>query len=274
VGTQHQTDVGGAKLSLEGGAVVSEPVYRQLARVCRDRLVGGGARQGDRFPSERDLARDFGVSRATANKVLSNLVAEGLLEHRPGIGMFVAENKTLHASLREMESFTGHARELGLEPETRVLEFRRLARGDVPEEVAGGMGLGPGEGVIFVERLRLAGGVPVILEFRWIRTSMVPGLRRSDLAGSCYALLEGRYGVRLAGERQKIGARSMDSGEARKLGVRPGAAALVVEGPGFAEDDTAVWYQVLLYRGDRYHLENLVRLNRRQNRTEIKLTRD
>lgn len=272
--TSAQAEVVGGKLSLEGGVVVSEPVYRQLARVCRDRLMGGGVRPGDRFPSERDLARDFGVSRATANKVLSNLVAEGLLEQRPGIGMFVAENKTLHASLREMESFTGHALALGLEPETRVLAFRRLGRDEVAGEVAEGMGLAEGEEVIYAERLRLADGVPVILEHRWIRAALVPGLRRGDLAGSCYALLEGRYGVRLVGERQKIGARPLEADEAKKLGVGPGAAALVVEGPGLAEDDRAVWYQVLLYRGDRYHLENSVRLNRRQNSTEIKLTRD
>lgn len=271
--TQVQTGIAGAKLSIEGGAVVSEPVYMQLARVCRDRLVGGGAKPGDRFPSERDLARDFGVSRATANKVMSNLVAEGLLEHRPGIGMFVAENRTLHASLREMESFTGQARTLGLDPETRVLGFKRLGRDDVPNEVAAGMGLAAGEEVVFTERLRLADGVPVILEFRWIRASLVPGLRRQDLEGSCYGLLERRYGVRLAGERQKIGARNLVAGEARKLEVRPGAAALIVEGPGISEDETVVWYQVLLYRGDRYHLENSVRLNRRQNSTEIKLTR-
>ena len=78
----------------------------------------------------------------------------------------------------------------------------------------------------------------------------------------------------LVGERQKIGARPLEANEAKKLGVGPGAATLVVEGPGLAEDDRAVWYQVLLYRGDRYHLENSVRLNRRQNSTEIKLTRD
>jgi GntR family transcriptional regulator len=155
-----------------------------------------------------------------------------------------------------------------------VLEFKRLGRGDVPEGVVRGLDLGEGEDVVFVERLRLADGVPVILEFRWIRASLVPGLRRQDLAGSCYGLLEGRYGVRLAGERQKIGARKLAAGEARKMGVQPGAAALVVEGPGLAEDETAVWYQVLLYRGDRYHLENSVRLNRRQNSTEIKLTRN
>lgn len=269
---QQETVCG--RISVGGAAVVSEPVYRQLARVCRDRLVGAGARPGDRFPSERDLARDFGVSRATANKVLSNLVAEGLLENRPGIGMFVSGNKTLHASLREMESFTEHARALGLEPKTRVLAFKRLSGRGVPAVVADGMGLGEGEAVVFVERLRLADGVPVILEFRWIRSSLVPDLRRKDLEGSCYALLEGRHGIRLAGERQKIGARALGAADAKKLEVKSGAPALVVEGAGFSEDKTAVWYQVLLYRGDRYHLENSVGLHRRQNITEIKLTRD
>jgi GntR family transcriptional regulator len=130
------TDSSNAEKFTLGGEpqVVSEPVYQQLARVCRERLTSGDAKPGTRFPSERELARDFNISRATASKVLSNLVAEGLLERRRGIGMFVSGTKTLHASLREMESFTKHALDLGLEPETQVLDFRTLAPGEIPRQ--------------------------------------------------------------------------------------------------------------------------------------------
>jgi DNA-binding GntR family transcriptional regulator len=249
--------------------LVTEPVYQQLTRICRERL-GVAARAGDRFPSERALAREFGISRATANKVLSSLAAEGALLHRRGRGMFVSGAKNLHASLREMESFTAVAEASGFQPGTSVTVFRRLTAGLAPASVRAGMGLGGDEPLVYVERRRLADGEPVILEYRWIRAALVPGLRKADLGGSFYALLEHRFRVPLAGERHAVYARALPAPEARKLNLAPGAAALVVEGPGFTAREVAVWYQVLHYRGDRYHLENVVRLHHRETSTEMK----
>ena len=250
--------------------VVTVPVYQQLATICRELLSGNSVKPGDRFPSERELARAYRVSRVTANKVLSNLVAEGLLERRAGIGMFVTDNRSLHTSLREMESFTEHARALGMVPKTQVLDFRSLDQLEVPEAVRVGMQLASGEQVTYTERLRLADGEPVILEFRWLRAALVPGLQPSDLEGSCYALLEEKFDLALTGERYSIQARNLTEEQARKLGVQPRAAALMVEGPGYADHNRVVWYEDLLYRGDKYHLENVVRQHRRHQSTELR----
>lgn len=242
--------------------IVTEPVYQQLARLCRQALIDGTYAPGDRFPSERELAEKYKVSRATANKVISNMVAEGLLQFRPGIGTFVlAPAKGLHNSLREMESFTEHVRELGLEPKTRVLAFRKMRSGDLEPWIRCGLGLtdeNP-ETVIYIRRLRLAGGEPVILEDRWLRESFVPGLEKNSLRGSLYQLLESQFGIKLGGERHRIRARNLPAAEAELLGAEEGDAGLVVEGPGFASSGQIIWYEVLLHRGDRYELVNEVR---------------
>jgi len=242
-------------------AVVTEPVYRQLTRVCRDALRQGDFKPGEQFPSERELAAQYGVSRATANKVISNLVAEGLLRFRKGIGTFVREpSRSLHTSLREMESFTQHAQALGMKPETRILAFEKVAARDLPADVATGLRLDPTakQGAMYFERLRLADGEPVILEQRWLLASLVPGLRKRELAGSLYALLEERFQVTLAGERHVIRARALDSREADLLQTPDAMPALVVEGPGFDQEREPVWYQVLVYRADKYQLVNEV----------------
>ncbi len=98
----------------------------------------------------------------------------------------------------------------------------------------------------------------------------MPGLTRADLAGSFYALMETRYGLRLAGERSRIDARNCSREEATKLGVAKGAAALVVAGAGYTDTDEGIWYQILLYRGDRYHLENQVQLGGQNHSTQFK----
>ena len=252
--------------------IVTEPVYLQMTRVCRERAAAAAA--GDRFPSERELADTYRVSRATANKVISNLVAEGLLAFRPGIGTFVqASAKTLNSSLREMESFTGHARALGLRPETRVLAFERTLARSVPAEVRHSLALGTNaagaEPILYFERLRLADGEPVILERRWCLASVVPGLTRHDLSGSFYALLEDRYRFQLAGERHRIRAANATASEAATLGCRRGAALLAVEGPGFDAAGRVLWHQILLYRGDKYELQNAVQVSGRGSQSAI-----
>ena len=236
--------------------IVTEPVYKQLARLCRETLENGDFAPGDRFPSERELAAQHGVSRVTANKVIAGLVAEKRLEHRPGIGMFVLKSHELNLSLREVRSFTSHARSLGLEPETQVLKWE--ARKVPPSDVAQVLGLKSREKAYFVERLRLANGEPLILERRWIRAQLTPGLTRKDLDGSFYALLENRFGLVPTGEKQTIRAVNLSADDAAILKTHANAAALEVEGQGFTGEGVAIWHQVLVYRGDRYQLENLV----------------
>jgi DNA-binding GntR family transcriptional regulator len=64
--------------------IVTQRVHLQLAKLCRDEIARGTDRTGEKFPSERDIAQRFGVNRATANKVISNMIAKGMLVLRPG----------------------------------------------------------------------------------------------------------------------------------------------------------------------------------------------
>ncbi len=251
--------------------IVTEPVYKQLLRLCRKMIESGEFAPDAQFPSERDLATRYGVSRATANKVINHLVAEQMLLLKPGLGAFVTGNKSLHASLREMESFTGHVEALGLSASTKVLAFKSLNGAKLPTLVATELQATPDADYFYIERLRIADDEPVILERRWLAAASFPNLKEADLQGSFYALLEGRYGIRLAGENHTIRARNLDDPDARKLACRKDAAALEVEGPGFSAEGKVLWYQQLLYRGDRYELKNDARPNSNRAATSVVL---
>jgi DNA-binding GntR family transcriptional regulator len=242
-----------------GSQIVTEPVYRQLSRVLREEISSGRYAAGDRFPSERRIATEYRVSRATANKVISNLVAEGVLRFQKGIGTFV-QTVGLSATLRDMRSFTSHAENVGLEPATRVLHLKTLASSALPSEVRSGLELSDDarEKVYFLKRLRLADGEPVILEYRWIRAALAPGLTRKDLEGSLYALLEDRFGIVMAGEEQRIRAEKLSKRVAGEYGLPAGRSVLVVEGVGYSREEEPVWYQVLCYDGQRYELRNQI----------------
>ena len=63
--------------------------YEQVAEKLRAAIVGGRLRPGARLPSERALAEEFGVSRATIVSAFHLLRGEGLIETRRGAGSWV-----------------------------------------------------------------------------------------------------------------------------------------------------------------------------------------
>ncbi|PTY01711.1 hypothetical protein DB346_11835 [Verrucomicrobia bacterium LW23] len=232
--------------------IETRSVHLQLIQLCQQELGAGKWRAGDRFPSERELAARHGISRVTANKVIAKLVSEGWLELRKGIGCFVAERPTLFASLRRVESFTDFAREQGYEPSTQVLEFQRAHAAQ--ERIRSALRVAPGDAVMFMRRLRLADGEPVILEDRWLPAALYPGLTEAKAQGSFYQLCRERFGLTVQREEAEIRAAIAPAWP----GVNWPAPALRLEGLGFDAAGRPLWYQVLHYHGGRFTLSNAV----------------
>ena len=65
-------------------------LYEQVVYAAKKSIVSGQLRPGDPFPSVRTLSKSFRINPNTAHKVTTQLIAEGLLEVRPGTGAFVA----------------------------------------------------------------------------------------------------------------------------------------------------------------------------------------
>jgi GntR family transcriptional regulator len=207
--------------------LVRDPVYQQLNERLRDLMTGQEFVAGARFLTERQVAERFGVSRPTANKALTSLVTEGLLEFRKGVGTFVRQ--PLDYNLRHLVSFTEQARAQGKLASTQVLLFRALACAPT-EQVRLVL-----PGALFeVERLRLADGVPVILERRFVAAECCPNLAHDDLTGSLYAAWTERHGLKLTGADEVIRAVNLHARGAELLGVPVGSAALVVEATGYS----------------------------------------
>jgi GntR family hexuronate regulon transcriptional repressor len=65
-------------------------LYQQIARAIGVAIVDGRYAPGERLPSERELADEFGVSRPTIRDAMIALEFQGLVEARPGSGVYVA----------------------------------------------------------------------------------------------------------------------------------------------------------------------------------------
>ncbi|MER7846160.1 TetR/AcrR family transcriptional regulator C-terminal domain-containing protein [Kitasatospora sp. NPDC096077] len=68
----------------------SAPPFRRIADEIARRIAEGALAPGERVPSTRQIAREWGVALATATKALTALRLEGLVEARPRVGTVVA----------------------------------------------------------------------------------------------------------------------------------------------------------------------------------------
>jgi DNA-binding FadR family transcriptional regulator len=80
----------------------SKRLYRQIADLIAERIRDGAFAPGSYLPAERELAAQLGVSRPSVREALIALEVSGLVEIRPGSGVFVCQQP--HASLAELEA--------------------------------------------------------------------------------------------------------------------------------------------------------------------------
>ncbi|MDZ7708239.1 MAG: GntR family transcriptional regulator [Trueperaceae bacterium] len=67
-----------------------DPIYRQIADQIRQDVVAGTLLEDEPVMSTNQYASEFRINPATAAKAFAELVAEGVLYKRRGVGMFVA----------------------------------------------------------------------------------------------------------------------------------------------------------------------------------------
>jgi GntR family transcriptional regulator, N-acetylglucosamine utilization regulator len=240
-----------ATFQLDAGPV---PLHHQVYLDLRTSLDRGEWRSGDRLPTERDLASRYGCSLITVRRALSELAREARIERTRGRGTFVSR-PSIRLDIDGTLSFAEEMADQGLTPGTRLVASRNEPAGPT---VAAALGIEPGAATLYVERLRLADGEPLLLEQVHLPADRFPGLLSADLErNSLYGLLAGRYGTQVARARESFLPVSLPAREARLLGQEPHRLALLVEGVAYTSDGLPVEYARTFVRGDRmrYHVD-------------------
>jgi len=97
-----------------------ESPYRQIVYAATKAVVSGELPPGSAFPSVRELSQALKINPNTAQKVIAELVRDGLLEVHPGVGTVVTAARRASAGERrallsdELEQLLVEAKRLGL----------------------------------------------------------------------------------------------------------------------------------------------------------------
>src|SRR5215510_2946022 len=67
------------------------PIYRQLVAEIREAVARGRLKPEERLPSVRELSRELVINPNTVARVYTELERDGILNTRPGLGVYVAQ---------------------------------------------------------------------------------------------------------------------------------------------------------------------------------------
>ncbi len=241
-----------ARFQLERGPI---PLHHQVFSHLKASLDASEWRPGDRMPTERELAERYGCSLITVRHALGELVREGRIERTRGRGTFVLQPR-IDRDIAGTMSFAEEMRRRGLDPATRVVTARIEPAGEAVASPLGHRRRTPRSS--YLERVRLGGGEPLILEQARLPAERFPGLLAFDFEHrSLYDILSERYGTRIVRARETVEPVMLRSREASLLELPTRALALQIDGVAHAADGTAVEAARSFVRGDRtrYYLE-------------------
>lgn len=208
-----------------------------------------GLQQGARIGSERELAVDLGVSRASIRAALSVLEREGKVTRMGGRGggVFVASTK-VERDLSRIVTVPRLLQDQGLSAGSRIVSVSVRTAED---EIAQALGLGTSDLVVDIVRIRFADGSPISLEQALLPAELVDGLPERDLSGSLYELLEREYGIRPAEAVERIDAVLAGPHEATILGTFVGQPLIAVRRTTQDSQGRIFEYSNDLFRADR-----------------------
>ena len=222
------------------------PAYAQIKQRLYA-MIAAWRDQGERFYGDEDLAKLFGVSRMTVRRASDELVAEGYLLRRRGVGTFVTADKIEEQLNAELDFFAQWARH------GRTLRAKVLALESRPatQAVAELMGIETGASVIHIERLRFSGAVPVAIDIRYVAQEFHDVLTRDWVARkSILDLLRGRYTLKHVDYRIEAMIAGNDD-RAQHLQVMPGAPLIVRKLHYVSERGASLMCGHSLYRSDQ-----------------------
>ena len=227
----------------------SVPYYGQLAELLRDEIREKKPESGVyQLPSENELCRLHGLTRATVRHALDVLEREGWIYREKGKGSFAATRR-VEQELTHLVSTTEAMQRRGWSMVTKVIGVHKVP---APAHVGKELELAPEAGIYELRRVRIVDGSPLSVQTAYLPQTLCPELEENDLSASLYRLLEGRYGLRLWTGRETLRARGATVDEARLLQIRKGTPVMYSERTTYSSTGTAVEYLEAAWRGDRY----------------------
>ena len=223
------------------------PLHKQAEDLLRELIEKQEYKNGKLLPNEVDLAAQLHISRNTLRQAINQLVYEGLLVRKKGVGTKVAV-KGITGGVQNWRSFSQEMKMLGVE--IKNYELRISFRKPSPE-VAAFFGTDTDTPCVVMERLRGNPQRPFV-QFVSYFNPRLPITGEENFNQPLYDMLEEQYGIVVKTSREEISARLAGDKLAGKLDITAGDPVLIRKRFVLDVNDVPVEYNIGYYRADSF----------------------
>lgn len=231
---------------------VKQPYYLEIREFFYNKIISGEYKAGDKLPSEDDIAKTFGVSRATVNKGLSELINKDYLRREHGRGTYVSKLRR-EGKKADVMGFYDSIASKGFAVKSTVLINEII----VPsKEVSDCMDISITQNVLFLKRLRFVNGDPIVLQETYVNLPFIKELKNSDFENdSLYQLLKTKFDCSVVRAIDTVEPILVSEEEQQLLKIKPNTPALKVIRKGFDNDANLIELVFSRYHPNQYQLE-------------------
>lgn len=218
-GLEKQSKIG--ILIMSGGGHVK--LFKKdefLADELKYYFIKNKIQPGMKLPSERELAEQYGVQRATVRSAYRMLEEEGIIEIQERSGRYMGHERIV-TDLRQIKSFSEKLNHIGIRTENKLLAFELI---EVDKQLSGKIKLPIGTSLNKITRVRKVWWkeelLPILIEYAYVPESIADKLIKYDLEeNSLFDILRNGYGRIPKREEQVIEIVYADEFEAKTLKV-------------------------------------------------------
>lgn len=227
----------------------SLPLYIQLKNIIKSSIDNGEIQINSKIPSESELAEKYEVSRITVRGALAELVSEGYLVKKQGKGTYASRPK-LSRPIEDCLGFTESCKAAGVESVSVVLKKEVIEPDDKLTDI---LKLADDDKVLYIQRLRLADGQPLMLENNYYSYNKYSFLIQEPLTGSLYDLLRDKKNINCDRSLKTIiSVTTANQEQSRLLQTSIGAPLFIIDTVAANDHNIPVHYGVQYVVGEKY----------------------
>lgn len=228
-------------------------LYLKVIDRLKQDIDNGVYLEKEKLPSEFDLAKQLGVSRATLREALRILEEENVIIRRHGVGTFVNAKPLFTSGIEQLSSVTKMITNAGMIPGTIFLKSQTL---DSTEEDIRRFACSKDDHIVVSERVRTANGKPVVYCIDKIPEKILPE-SYSHGAESIFSTLESVSNRKITYAVAQIEPIGYHDKISPILECEPETALLVLKQMHFDEFDQPVLYSVNYFKADKFEFHVL-----------------
>lgn len=224
------------------------PLYHQIQEILLEKIESDEFRAHDKLPSEHDLMDQFEISRATAQRVLNQLVNMGMAYRIQGKGTFVSDSSITYSVTASL-SFSSEIIGSNKMPRSRLVDSKEIMAEDWLAEK---LEVGEGSPIYFIQRIRYADDIPMAIQNSYLPEELVPGLINKKFHdGSLFRTLKNEYGLEVGTASEILKTKNASSREAKFLNISAGDAVFSLERITRLDSGEVIEFVQSVMRGDK-----------------------